>query len=356
MDAISSCSTYLYPVKQWPTFWCAILLSAALSTAGCGEGQPSGKVVAGDSLAGPVTDAQLIADLNGRIAQNPQDRDALLQRAAIYQSLGRPANALADWDRAAALQPLSSEERLDYAAVRLALGQHADALKAYTEALKDVPDRSLFYNARGTVLMAQGQYEAATKALDTALRHNARFADAWHNRGAAFYELGKEKDAEYHFQKALQLDPDHSRALSGLGYLYLNIRHDTVGADWYFQQAVAKDRLNPEAWQALGTISFSAGRMAAALSNFDAAIRADSSYADAWANRGLTLARLDRTQEAEDSYNMAVLLQPALGNAWAMRGLLRCMRGAHQEGCADLLHAKSMGVPGVQAQIDKYCL
>lgn len=343
-------------MKQWPIYWLAVLVYATIFFAGCGDTPPDGNAPAGDSTAGPVTDAQQIADLNGRIAQNPQDRGALLERAAIYQALGRPANALADWDRAAALQPLSPDERLDYASVRLALGQHADALQAYTAALKDVPDRSLFYNARGTVLMAQGDYEAATKALDTALRHNARFPDAWHNRGTALYELGKDKDAEYHFQKALQLDPDHSRALSGLGYLYLNIRHDTVGADWYFQQAVAKDRLNPEAWQALGTLSYAAGRMAAALSNFDAAIRADSSYADAWANRGLTLAQLDRTQEAEDSYNMAVLLQPGLGNAWAMRGLLRCMRGAHQEGCADLLQAKSMGVAGVQAQIDKYCL
>ena len=171
--------------------WHALFLAGAMIFCGCGPDR-AGSSAATDSLGTSIPlDAQGISALNDRLRANPHDRAALVERAARYLDLGRPANALADWDRAAALQPLSATERLTYAGVRLALGQHADALDAYAQALADAPDRSLYYNARGTVLMAQGDHAAADKALDTALRINPRFADAWHNKGTALYELRK---------------------------------------------------------------------------------------------------------------------------------------------------------------------
>lgn len=312
-----------------------------------GDGERSGDSLALTELSG--------LQLDERIAENPHDGAALETRVKVRMEGGQYDGALADLDHLESMRSLSKAELLDRANLEMKLGLHDRAMRDYERALTGTSDKSLYYNARGTVLLERGDLRGAALALDTAILGNPRFADAWYNRGTVLYQLGNMDEAEFHFQKAHSLEPGHSKALSALGFLFQHIKADTVGAKWYFEQAVKSDAGNGEAWYGLGNISFGDGKWAAAVSNYDAALRADSAYADAWANRGLALVRLGRAQDAEESYDAALAFNPQLGGAWAMRGLLRCQRGDRQGGCGDFLQAKTLGVRGVQAEMDRWC-
>jgi tetratricopeptide (TPR) repeat protein len=65
-------------------------------------------------------------------------------------------------------------------------------------------------------------------------------ADAFFNAGAVYLKCNKADDAERHFRKALEVDPNHAPSIGGLGEIALRAgKRDE--AERLFRQAVAKD-------------------------------------------------------------------------------------------------------------------
>ncbi len=138
---------------------------------------------------------------------------------------------------------------------------------------------ALRLNEEGIALTARGQYEEAaarfTQALrlspgDEVIRRNlARVRTVLGHR---YLQAGSLSQAQGQYQAALELVPDESAALLGLGDIQDRNRQPRLAADFY-RRAVAADPTNADAYARLAEAYYRQGDPTAALSAWEDALR-----------------------------------------------------------------------------------
>jgi predicted Zn-dependent protease len=78
--------------------------------------------------------------------------------------------------------------------------------------------------ARGNFHMALGESGKAATSYSDAARRNPNSAVAWNNLGRALERLGIPDRAEKHYVRALEIDPNHTRAKTNLDRLRARMR------------------------------------------------------------------------------------------------------------------------------------
>ncbi len=87
-----------------------------------------------------------------------------------------------------------------------------------------IPDRAalkLYYSNLGAEALLERNPEAALDYLRKALHIDPRFSDGWSNIGAALRRLERYDQAEFAYQRALEIDPGNLSALSNLVQFYV---------------------------------------------------------------------------------------------------------------------------------------
>lgn len=138
---------------------------------------------------------------------------------------------------------------------------------------------ALRLNEEGIALTAKGQYEEAaarfTQALrlspsDEVIRRNlARVRSVL---GHQYLHSGSLSQAQDQYQAALDLVPEESAALLGLGDIQHRNRQPRMAAEFY-RRAVAADPTNPDAYARLAEAYYQQGDPTAALSAWEEALR-----------------------------------------------------------------------------------
>ncbi|MBI2931730.1 MAG: protein kinase [Planctomycetes bacterium] len=168
---------------------------------------------------------------------------------------------------------------------------------------------SAWHKARADVRFCLRKFEAAVEDYRAALTLEPADADVYCNMGLALKELGKLKEAERMITRALQLQPDHARALSGRGTIRV-ARKDISGAKRDFEEAILAEPTNPELYNNLGCVLAMENDPDGAIAEFDCAVQIDPDYAEAYRNRGLALRMLDRSDEAIADFQTALKMVP----------------------------------------------
>lgn len=140
--------------------------------------------------------------------------------------------------------------------------------------------------------MDQGHFVDAIALYEELIALDPRHAAGLSNLGAALYKLGRLKEAEGFFARALKVQPDFPDALSNMGTL-LQLTGRYADAENYLRRAV---KLNPR-------------------------------FVSARINLGLTLASLNRSQEAKGQYDKALKYEPRNAFALVNMALLAQMEG-----------------------------
>jgi tetratricopeptide (TPR) repeat protein len=141
--------------------------------------------------------------LDGWLAANPADADALLRRGESRAVTGPLAVALADFDRAAALRPASGSVLAWRGEVRLWAGDYAGAAEDCRRAI-EAPEPFLWARGwLGAALLLLGRGEEALAALDEALAEDPADAEAWVWRGEAKRRAGRAREAVADLDEAL---------------------------------------------------------------------------------------------------------------------------------------------------------
>jgi tetratricopeptide (TPR) repeat protein len=96
---------------------------------------------------------------------SPEDADLHDNLGNTYQTLGRPAEAVAHHERAIALKPDRVESRLNYGNVLLMLGQLEDAVEQYRRVLAQDPEYVRAWLNLSLTLQRLGQDEEAAQAI-----------------------------------------------------------------------------------------------------------------------------------------------------------------------------------------------
>jgi len=90
-------------------------------------------------------------------------------------------------------------------------------------------------------LNASHEYEAAVRHATLLLREAPNFAEAWNQRAVAYFQLGDFKESIGDCHQALEINPYHFGAASGMGQCYIHLGHPHSALE-SFQRAL---NLNP---------------------------------------------------------------------------------------------------------------
>lgn len=134
----------------------------------------------------------------------------------------------------------------------------------------------------GAGYIKQGKPELAIERLQRAIKQDPKLADAHSMIAVAYDQLGSVDDAESHYKKATQLEPENSAAANA--YAVFLCRHDRwKDAEPYFQKATANFKYQtPEvSYTNAGVCALGAGDREKAAQNFRAALARNPTYADA---------------------------------------------------------------------------
>jgi len=166
------------------------------------------------------------------------------------------------------------------------------------------------------ILLAQEHYDSGVDALEAkdyenavaefsfAIDLNPDYAEAYCDRGAAYYNIGEQDLALADFNTALVLDPDLARAYANRGGLYwIMENYDLALND--LNNAIVLDANMCDAYLNRGAVYFSQDDYKQALADFTEAIRLDPNNGKAYKNRAATYIALGESSLAQADLDRA---------------------------------------------------
>ena len=198
-------------------------------------------------------------------------------------------------------------------------GNISEAAKYYQLLIdKGFSDERVFSNF-GAILKDLGKLKDAESSYRKAIAINPNCANAHSNLGIILKDLGKLKDAESSYRKAIAINPNFANAHYNLG----NILKD-LGKLKDAEQSTRKAiEINPNFANAhynLGNILKDLGKLKDAESSYRKVIKLNPNCEEAYSNLGVIFRDLDKLKEAEQSTRKAIELNPNFANAFLNLG------------------------------------
>src|SRR5277367_2848752 len=155
-----------------------------------------------------LADDPTIKSLTAKLADNPDDANALYRRGQVYASKGAYALAISDFDNSLRLNPKDVEAYNNRCWARTVVGDLQAALKDCNEALRLRPNFVDALDSRGLVNLKSGQTKNAIADFDAALRINPRLTSSLYGRGMAKKRNGSISEGDLDITNAKAMDPN----------------------------------------------------------------------------------------------------------------------------------------------------
>jgi serine/threonine-protein kinase len=166
-------------------------------------------------------DAQAaLGDFDRALALDPANADALREKAAAFQALGRGADAEALYRRAVEIQPRYWGNYSHLGAFYFRHARYSEAEQAFRKVIELVPESPRGYASLGAVLHeAGGRDPDAIAVLERSMSLAPTYRAAA-NLGLVYFSHGRYADAARAYEKALELESVDYRVWRGLGLSY----------------------------------------------------------------------------------------------------------------------------------------
>jgi tetratricopeptide (TPR) repeat protein len=208
---------------------------------------------------------------------------ALIVPVFICLSLARSAVWGGDmllWSNTVKCAPSSSTGHENLGNAYAARGEYGKALKEYTSASKcpDIKElQKLEYN-RGLVFKSIGRYKDAEDSFFNALRLDPSYAQPHFSLGAIAEMRGNYTLAQFHFQRAIEKEPQNALAYYIAGrqrFIHAAGRDDQRQAFLLLSRSVGLNPLDANAHAALGAVMINLGDRRGALHELESALTLD---------------------------------------------------------------------------------
>ena len=137
----------------------------------------------------------------------PNQPDALAQKALALFELGRLDEALADCDRAIALSDACRSAHVNRGLVMVHKKRYEEALASFDRALSFAPGDAKLLSNRGVALAGLKRFDEALADCRRAIELAPDFASAYVNLGIAHWQNGQSAEAISWYDKAISLSP-----------------------------------------------------------------------------------------------------------------------------------------------------
>jgi tetratricopeptide (TPR) repeat protein len=177
-------------------------------------------VTLGVIRAGTGEAERALADFDRALALDPADADAVREKAAALQALGRTSEAEALFRRAVELQPRYWGNYSHLGAFYYRHARYREAEAAFRKVIELVPDSPRGYASLGAVLHeAGGRDPEAISVLERSMALAPSYRAAA-NLGLIEFSRGRYADAARAYEKAVALESGDYRVWRGLGLSY----------------------------------------------------------------------------------------------------------------------------------------
>ncbi|HUN61159.1 MAG TPA: tetratricopeptide repeat protein, partial [Candidatus Sulfotelmatobacter sp.] len=198
-------------------------------------------------------------------------------------------------------------------------GYYQQAEQFYRQALKDDPSSAEALYGLGSAYLQLGKASEAHDCFERALKLAATYPgtlpNCWNNLGILAARGGNYDEAIQDFQRALQIDPEHTIALQNLGSAYRQTK-DWAQAKSTLERALALSPEDAEANYSLGMVYAQQNDMEHAYDYLQKAIAARPAYPEALNNLGILYLRTRRPAEAIQSFEQSIRVAPAYDQAY----------------------------------------
>jgi uncharacterized caspase-like protein/Tfp pilus assembly protein PilF len=164
-----------------------------------------------------LADDPTIKSLTVKLADNPDDQNALYRRGQVYASKGAYELALKDFDGSLRLNPKDVEALNNRCWVRSVTGDLRAALKDCNEALRLRPNFVDALDSRGLVNLKSGLTKNAIADFDAALKINPRLTSSLYGRGIAKQRNGAVAEGDLDITNAKAMDPNIAKEYANYG-------------------------------------------------------------------------------------------------------------------------------------------
>ena len=178
-----------------------------------------------------------------------------------------------------------------------------------------------------------------------------------HNQlGLAFYEQGRDREALYHFDKTILLQPAQDSAYNNRGAIYLKYGR-TEQALQDFNKTLAVNPHYVKAYNNRANLYIQERQYRLAMEDLNEEIRLQPDYVLAYFNRGLLSAGLGDYQKAIHDFDSVTMLNANHVYAYHNRASLYFNMGNIQSGCLDAQKACALGNCQIMeaARVRGYC-
>lgn len=259
--------------------------------------------------------------LDGLLAENPADIDALNFLGIIMLNFGRYDEALSYLKKVISIYEPHPIAHYNIGLCRQHFRELEAACSHYKRAVELKPDYVDAINNLGVTLLDLKEYSEAEKYFNVLLIHQPKNAMAYNNRGNLFYHQDKLDLAEIDYQTALHVEPDNPEFNFNLGNCYLQ-QKEFDEALKYFHKCLELNPNNTLAYNNIGLTLFKLHRFNEAETYFQKALNKDPDNAEVHFNLAgcyRELGESDSTKEklenAINYYNKAVEIDPNLKGA-----------------------------------------
>ena len=167
----------------------------------------------------------------------------------------------------------------------IAKGDYDRALQDYTKAIDLKPNDAEAYNNRGGAYYLKEEYESAIVDFTKAIQLKPDYAEAYNNRGGAYYLKEEYESAIIDFTKAIDLKPDYAIAYNNRGRAY-GVKDEVEGSTTPIDQGSKRAVIR-------------------AIKNYNPAIGLNPELAPTYYNRGVAWLRLREWERAKSDLTVA---------------------------------------------------
>ncbi|MCX6291502.1 MAG: tetratricopeptide repeat protein [Bacteroidetes bacterium] len=279
--------------------------------------------------------------LNQRLAANPNDADALYQRAKIYVGEKKFKLAATDINQAVLLDSTKADYFMIQADVLFANLQVPFAIQAFQKCIALDPNNIDAYLKMAELHLYIKKYKESIQYANEALKIDKHKAKAYFIKGFVYKESGDTVKAISSFQTCVEQEPENYDAYMQLGILFQSKRNKL--AVQYYNNALHLDPKSTEALYDRGMYYQENREFNNAIEDYTSILRIDPNHKDAHYNLGyIHLVYLKVYDQAIKHFSDAIRCDPNFVQAYYNRGLSYESVGDVAAAAADYKQALSL--------------
>jgi tetratricopeptide (TPR) repeat protein len=249
-----------------------------------------------------------LAIYNQLIAADPNDADAILGKARVYNYSDQLEQAEPLYRQVLQLEPENRIARVELADVLMRRNNWQESITLYRAAVKQDPTNLMTRVELARVLRYNRQFDESGSILNAVLETDPRFAPAYTERGILRGQQGNYEPAIADLRHALEITPTDLTAQFGLAEVLSYAKQYDESIRLY-QTALQRDPTNQKGRVELGLVLSYAGRYNEALKEEQTVLTQNPQNVSAKIAKAAVLTRMQRVPEAITLYREVLATQ-----------------------------------------------